>query len=446
MACHQVIHVGDTHGRTDERSADQYASLDAAIERGEALSRAGTLAAWAWPGDLFHAVTEAADRNALQLRAQRMAQIAPVVIVRGNHDGPGELDVFGRLRARFPIYVSQQPEVLAFESATGVPVRVFTLPYPNKAALVAAGTPSHLVSQAARAALDGIVAYGSAELAREPGAIQFVAGHGNTSGARSSAGQPQIGQEIEFDAAMFDRFGPHVYIALNHIHAHQAVGRGVFAGSLCRLDFGELEPKGIIVATFGAADAAYGGDPLADGVMRFLGWQFEPLDVRAMYHIEGQLTPDGFTYHIARAGGEPVGQTFVPSGLIAIDPLPEGAPAGIRAGDGASWRGADVRVRYTYCVADLPRLNVALIHAEFAEARTLKIEKIPDRQTEVRAPDVLAATTVPDKLRAFAVREGVAWTDDLAVIMSNLETQPVDRWQTDVLAEIAGLGADVIGS
>lgn len=424
-----VVHIGDTHGRTDERSADQFTSLDAAIGVAERLAAAETLALIAWPGDLFHSVSDAATRNALQVRALQLAELAPVVIVRGNHDLAGELDVFARLRSRWPIAVSSTPEVLHIETAAWNPdsepnassrrrfARVFTLPYPNKAALVAAGTPPALVSQAARAALDGLMAYGAAELAAPPPAyarpacLNLVLGHGNVAGAQSSVGQPQIGNEIEFDAQMFERFGPDVYIGLSHIHKHQVVGRAVFAGSLCRLDFGELEPKGIVVATFeGAA---------------FTGWRFEHLDVRKMFHIEGTLAPAGFEYVVTRAAG--------------MTELPKILPAG-------SFAGADVRVRYTYKRSQLPQLNVALIHAEFAEARTLKIEAIPDRETDVRAPEIAAATTVAGKVEAFAARQGVPWSNDLAAALATIETQPVDHWSAAALKTIDAIGADVVRS
>ncbi len=105
-----------------------------------------------------------------------------------------------------------------------------------------------------------------------------------------------------------------------------------------------------------------------------------------------------------------------------------------------------MRVRYTYRRAELPRLNVALIHAEFAEARTLKIESIPDRETDVRAPEIAAALTVRDKLEAFATRQGVPWTEALAVTVGSIETRPVEQWQNEALAQIAAIGADVIAS
>lgn len=420
-----VVHLGDTHGRLDDRN-DQYASLDQAIELGRELAAAGTLALWAHPGDLFHTVSDAQTRNELFRRAMRMAELAPLVIVRGNHDLTGELDVFAWLKAKYPIVVSTRPELLTVETPIAVPealwpklgggrlnVSVWTAPYPDKASLVATGTPPELVAQTGRAALDNLMMYGAAELASRPLTIKLVLGHGNVIGAESSTGQPQIGKELEFDRAMFERFDPDVYVGMNHIHKHQQVGRAVFAGSSCRLDFGELEPKGVIVADFAPAT-----DPAR---VAFTGWRFVPLDVAAMYHLEGELTPEGFTARVVKADGESLAAGEIP----------------------ASWRGADVRVSYRYNPSDLPRLNVALIHAEFAEARSLKIVAIPDRTTDVRAPEVLAAVTMHDKLQAFAVHHGLEWTGELAALAAIIETQPVDRWQADAIKAIAAIGAEV---
>ncbi len=469
---YHVVQIGDTHGRIDARSEDQFASLDAAIAVGQALAAARTLALWAWSGDLFHAVSEPATRNALFQRAIQMADLAPVVIVRGNHDLTGELDAFAWLKATYPIAVSIHPELLDIETPIAVPevlwntlgggrlrASIWTMPYPNKAALVAAGTPPDQIGQVGRAALDGLMAYGAAELATRARTMRLVICHGNTVGAMASTGQPQIGVELSFDTAMFERFDAGVYIGLGHIHKHQVVGRAVYAGSNCRLDFGELEPKGVIVADFEPtverAPDHYvvmrpDGDETAlnrpvpgSGRLACVGWRFVPIDVPAMYHIKGRLTPEGFTFAIVQADGDTMSASTL--GMLTETEMGRAAIAsGAVVTPPTSWRGADVRVQYTYTRAELPRLNVALIHAEFAEARSLKIDAIPDRETEVRAPEVLAAVTMQDKLEAFAVRSGLDWSSTLAHLAATIETQPIDKWQADAIAEIATIGAEVM--
>src|SRR6185295_10123179 len=77
----------------------------------------------------------------------------------------------------------------------------------------------------------------------------LMIGHVSVAGAVSSVGQPQIGGELEITQDHLDRLGP-VPKCLNHIHKHQQVGGAIYAGSLCRLDWGEVEPKGYVVVTY----------------------------------------------------------------------------------------------------------------------------------------------------------------------------------------------------
>lgn len=435
MGTYHVIHIGDTHGRVDARSGDQWRALDAIIAVGDGYARAGTLALWLWPGDLFHSISEPDSRNALIERVQRLAALAPLVIVRGNHDLPGELDLFAQLRTVWPVHVvahaptlldieTPLPDRAAVDPAARLRAAVFALPYPNAGALVSAGTPPDQIAQTARAALDGIVLMAADQLAAAPrGTLRIFAAHANTVGAISSVGQPQIGKDIELDATMFDRLPTDCYVALNHIHKHQTVGRGVYAGSICRMDFGELEPKGIVVAEWLLTRAGQAN------ALELVGWEFQTIDVPAMYHVEGQLTPGGFAYEVV-CGTDRDGDPVAYTSDTAAPPV-------------SRFRGADVRVRYTYNRGDASALNVALIHAEFAEARTLKIEAVPADEHEIRAPDVVAALTVFDKLKAYAERQGIPWTASLADKIAALETRDCDNWRNEALSRIAAIGAAI---
>ena len=133
---HTFVHLGDLHLRPDARNAQRLTTLDQVITEGLEIEG---LAAWLFPGDLNHGRMSIDDRNALAERLQRMASAAPVVICPGNHDQPGELDVFGRLEARWPIAVVNRPDVISVRTATGIEAAIFVLPYPTKGALVAAG-------------------------------------------------------------------------------------------------------------------------------------------------------------------------------------------------------------------------------------------------------------------------------------------------------------------
>jgi hypothetical protein len=413
MSAH-VIHIGDTHGDDGPRSGDVWAALDEIATAGEGLAAKGVLAAWAWPGDLLHTISDVDTRNRLQRYAQRLAAAAPVLIVGGNHDHRGELDVFARLAARWPIHVwTGQPTREVLDGPV-VPLDVVALPYPRPAGLIAAGTPPDQIVATAARVLAGLVEYLTLTPPAE-GAVPLVLGHATLAGAVASTGQPLIGQEITFDPAWFAGLDPRWYVGFNHIHKHQAIGQCVYAGSICRLDFGEVEPKGYIEVVWDDA----GARPR---------WRFCPLDVPAMYRVEGRLALDGFT--IDKVNGAPF--------VCLTDLLPKDRGLVIIQEDGPDVAGADVRVRYTADEA-LGPMAVAHIHARFAGARTLKIDRVRNETRALRAPEVVAAATVAGKVEALAARQGRPWTPALADKLGALETGYVDL--AAMLAKIETIGA-----
>lgn len=379
---HRFVQIGDLHLLPGPRNEDRLAALDQVIAAGEALP---DLAGWFWPGDLNHAKMSIEDRNALVARAIRMAARGPVVVVRGNHDFDGDLDFLAKLDTQWPIYVVTRPEVLHIETAGVTEVALFCLPYPSKAGLVGAGVSHEELHAAAVNALDPIFMAAGAELAaaRAHGALTMTLGHVNISGAVSSVGQPQIGQELEVTLAHLARLGPG-YKGFNHIHKHQRLGAGEieawYAGSICRLDWGEVEPKGYLVITVSPDDD---------------GWRHEiefcPVVLPPMYHVEGTLTRDAFDWRVTRG----------------VDGPEDAAPS--------DWTGSDVRVRMRYATAEREVLTAARdrVAQIFAGARRLELEPMAVSTRELRAPEVVQATTLPDKLRAWGRLTGVSWTAEI---------------------------------
>lgn len=363
------VHVGDTHLHPGQRNPDRLRALDQIIN--ENITRTD-LAAWLWPGDVFHARSGIDDRNALAQRMQLMASRAPICLVYGNHDLPGDLDVFGKLAAVWPIYVVARPCVLDVQTATGHMAAIFCLPYPTEAGLVSQGVAPGEVVQTARQALDAIFIDAAARLdeARARGDITLMIGHVNVAGAMTSVGQPNIGQEIEIDGALLARLGENCYKGLNHIHKAQLIAGANYPGSICRLDWGEIEPKGYLRITYARDDIGWARAPI----------EWCPIDVARMYHVEGLLTRDGFTYEV-KAG---------PDGAVLEKP--------------ASWKGCEVRVRARYQHSEKAMLEFAKanIFAEFAEASRFDLELIATPDGALRAPAVAAARTLAEKVEAWA--------------------------------------------
>ncbi len=406
------IHLGDLHlCSAHPRNADRVAAARQAIADAK-LRYGNTLAAWLWPGDIFHTKSTVEDRNTFASLLQEAAAVAPVVICDGNHDAPGDLAIFARLKAAHPVFVVSVPHVfhLALDKGQRV-VSIFVLPYPNKARLVAAGVEHAALGHETTNAMDLLFMDAAATLgsARKRGEITLMIGHVTVAGAVSSVGQPQIGGELEITEDHLARLGP-IYKGLNHIHKAQAVGGAHYAGSLCRLDWGEAEPKGYMAVTYEA-----------DGY----GWKFVPLNIPPMCHIE--CTIEDGARELTFTGGPRDGE------------WPD------------TWAGCDVRVRINYQQGDRRSLEGAtnVTRDKFKAARRLEIEPVVIPNRPLRAPEVMAAQTLDEKLQAWAQVSGVAWSAEIATCADRLQAGEPDAVVADVtarlerIADVAFLSDDV---
>lgn len=406
----RIVHIGDLHLQSDHaRNADRVTSLEQIEAR--ALT-GGPVDAWILPGDIFHTRSTAADRNRFAEAVQDLARTAPVVIVAGNHDAPGDLDIFGALRSVHGIHVATRPDVLAVNATGGDRLAILALPYAHKAGLASAGVAHTQLPGAAAQAFEPLLISLGAQLQAEmdAGALGLVALHQNIAGSVSSVGQPQIGAEIEYSTALLDRLPADAPILANHIHQHQAIPRSaglpaVYAGSTSRHDFGEREAKGFVVWTHGA-----------DG----WAWAFHEIEVPEQLHIEGRLTRAGFEFD------HDDWMCRVCHG--ASDAPDHEGPCGACDGSGRrAWTGADIRVRYQVVKAEITALDTAAILAEFAGCRSLKLEAVPILETAVRAPEVAAAPTLPEKLAAYFRHAGLDWTPGCADKLDLLQQDTAER-------------------
>lgn len=405
----RIIGIGDIHEHPGPRNPDRLSAVDQIIREG--LQVEG-LALWAIAGDLFHARSTVEGRNALDERIQRMAAVAPVLVVRGNHDEVGDLDGFARLKAPWPVYVHDRPHVAVIRLATGRMAGIFALPYPTKAGLVAAGLAPGDVVDTAAALLDPIFMNAAAQLqaARDAGYLTFMVAHANIIGSISSSGQPQWGREIEVSYAHLDRLGP-ILKLFGHIHRPQEIGGAIFIGSACRLDFGESEEKRYVVADV-ADDSSF-------------TYKSHPIDVAPMFHIEGMLTREGF---------QPDHDEWMcPSCKGEGDDAaaPEGVCRLCGGSGRRSWAGADVRARYRYLASEKSVISENAVRDMFVGALRLKIEGVAIRDRELRSPEVAAAKTLPDKLAAY--RKEAQLPPSVAMKLALLQ----QRTQAELLVDVA---------
>lgn len=384
----RLLAIGDIHLHPGPRQADRLRALDQIVTEGLALSHLG---AWLIPGDIFHQRSTVEDRNAFAQQLQLMADRAPCLLVPGNHDAPGDLQIFGKLKAAHHVYVVDRPTCVRLRLATGEYATCFFLPYPSKAGLTSLGIVPADVADVAGEALDAIfmLAAGELERAKANGDLTFMIGHANISGAIASNGQPQVGMEISVNRGHLDRLGaiPKIF---SHIHKAQEIGGALYTGSICRLSWGEVEPKRYLVIE--ARD--FGGTR---------GWEnnvtSHPIDVAPMFHVEGTLTRKAFHFEhdewmCTACGGTGDGERGADNDTLPCVPC---------AGSGhRSWKGCEVRVRYRFNKSERGALDTARILAEFAEAARLELEPIAIADRELRAPEVAAARTLSEKLAAYS--------------------------------------------
>ncbi len=398
---HQVVAIGDIHAQASHpRNAARLAALDQIIDEGVQLPG---LTAWVQLGDVFHGRSTPADRNAIAERLLRMAFYAPVVIVRGNHDAPGDLDIFRRLETNYGIVVATEPcEVTLQNTPSGLWLPLALLPYPQKAGLVAAGVTADATLIAGREALADIMRGFAANLETRRlagSAFQLFAGHVTVEGALASNGQPQVGIELALDRSMLDGLGP-IPKVLGHIHKPQAIGDALYVGSVCRMDFGEVEAKRYLVIAYDGEDVTYTSRPIA---------------VAPMFHVEGTLNRTGFTLD---SDDPETGRRF-----LAND-----------------WAGCEVRVRYHFQASERSCLDEAVLQTAFSSAERLQLEPvaIPDRA--LRAPEVASAKTLREKVDAWArLNGGTAVPATVCDKLARLEHDDAAQLLTEVANQVAAV-------
>lgn len=245
----RVLHTGDLHVTEGPRLNDQEAVLDAIVESATTTSIDLALICGDLAGTAVPHVASVRERAVLAEFFQRLGGLAPVVIVRGNHDDVEDVALYARLRCRHPIIVSHVPDVLRFD---GEPhgAQVFTLPWVTTgslgAAMSAAGMPAGpdmVRSEAVKLYREFIESWVAGH-PREPGTVRIIAGHVAIGGARLAGGEVLLGHDVDVPAALFSRLDVD-YTALGHVHYAQRVGdHGYYAGSPSPHNFGEPDAKG----------------------------------------------------------------------------------------------------------------------------------------------------------------------------------------------------------
>lgn len=255
------IHLGvilgpiDPETRLNGRVLDYLDMLDATLDYAEDNKADIIIVA----GDCFHKPNP--DPTYLREfgeRVVRMGEIAPTVIVVGNHDLPGSIerassvDIFDTLVVP-GVTIGWQYEVHKIKTKAGL-VQIATAPWPRRADFL---SPKEIRNrETSRPVYKRRLAQQILSLADQVDAEYpaILAGHFTVTGSMyGSELMLAIEDAAEVDLDVLSVSNIWDYVALGHIHIHQDINYGnegppiVYSGSLERVDFGdENDSKGFV--------------------------------------------------------------------------------------------------------------------------------------------------------------------------------------------------------
>jgi len=248
----RLLHTGDWHLGKRLYGADRAAEARAALEEVAAIAAAEDVDAVLVAGDLLdRRLVDSAALGDCLTALERLAAVAPVVAVTGNHDDPDLWDHLAPyLRAR-RIHLAgnvRGPDdgVLTLETAAGL-LHAALMPWRDPARMALDAGAS---AQAARtryadrvAAMLGALGDEAVGRRRDDGGVAVLLGHVLVDRAAAGGGERELTMGITY--AVSPRAIPVDldYVALGHVHRPQTLpgvaAPGRYCGSPMALDFSE---------------------------------------------------------------------------------------------------------------------------------------------------------------------------------------------------------------
>jgi exonuclease SbcD len=201
-------------------------------------------------GDLFDTAAPTAESERIVYDALlRLAEVAPVLLIAGNHDSARRLDAVARLLALGRITVAATPRAPADGGVTslelaGTPVQVALLPFVSQRAIVRADAlmdteafrNAQTYSQRMRVVIAALTAGFSAD------SVNVLLAHAFVIGGVTGGGERPAHVVDEYAISAVDLPVTASYVALGHLHRAQAISGATsihYCGSPLQLDFGE---------------------------------------------------------------------------------------------------------------------------------------------------------------------------------------------------------------
>jgi exonuclease SbcD len=251
----KLLHTSDWHvGKTlrgRDRSDEHRAVLDEIT--GIARERAVDLVIVA--GDLFESAAPTPDAEKIVYRALLdLADVAPVVVVSGNHDNERRLAAvepllgLSRITTRAMLAKPSEGGVLSIDTAGGERAQVALLPWISQRYIVRA--PELMSKDAFEHAGDfaqrlaDIIGWLSEGFSTDT--VNVIAGHAMVAGGVMGGGERLAHTIFEYCMSSTGFPSNAHYVALGHLHRAQQLGSQPpvwYCGSPLQLDFGETEDQ-----------------------------------------------------------------------------------------------------------------------------------------------------------------------------------------------------------
>lgn len=253
----KILHTADWHvGRTirgRSRHDEQRAVLGEIVD----LARSESVDLVVVAGDQFDTSAPGADAERLVYRTLLdLAEVAPVVMVAGNHDHPGRLEAVSPLLELGRVSVASElagPDDGGVVRPVGSDARVALIPFVSQRKIV---TADHLMSDTSdvhSGRYADRMTFVIERLCQEMHAdeVNIVVGHVMVHGASTSTSERSAHTVFDYSIPA-QAFPPQLgYVALGHLHRHQRVAASApvwYSGSPLQMDFGETdERKGVVV-------------------------------------------------------------------------------------------------------------------------------------------------------------------------------------------------------
>ena len=248
----RLLHTGDWHLGKRLYGADRAEEAEAALAQLSAVAEEEAVDAVLVSGDLLdRRVVDSAALGACLRALERLAEVAPVLAVAGNHDDPDLWTHLAPHLATSGIHVAglvrpPAEAVVTVPTAAG-PLHAALLPWPEpgRIALEAGASAQDARSRYADLVADVIDDYAAEAVARrgDEGGAAVLVGHLMVERARAGGGERELTMGMTYAVAPAALPVDLDYLALGHVHRPQTLpglaAPGRYCGSPMALDFSE---------------------------------------------------------------------------------------------------------------------------------------------------------------------------------------------------------------